>query len=49
VYGGPQAASVMDANTVVIEASPGASNHHSYVFLLYILIMNLVCALNCRS
>jgi hypothetical protein len=27
-YGGPQASSVMDANIVVTNANPGASNHH---------------------
>jgi hypothetical protein len=26
-YGGPRATSIMDANIVVIKASPGASNH----------------------
>jgi hypothetical protein len=27
-YGGAQASSVMDANIVVTNANPGASNHH---------------------
>jgi hypothetical protein len=49
VFGGPQASSYEDANIVVIKASSDASNHHPWVLLVYILIMNLACALSCRS
>jgi hypothetical protein len=35
-YGGPQASSVMDANIVVTNANPGASNHHPWALFTFI-------------
>jgi hypothetical protein len=50
VFRGPQASSGEDANIVVIKTSPSASNHLPLSFIyLYILIMILACALDCRS
>jgi hypothetical protein len=39
VFGGPQAPSIVDANIVVIKASPGAFHQSSLAFLSIFIIM----------
>jgi hypothetical protein len=48
VFGGPQALSCKDANIIVIEVSPGASNPILEFCPLYV-IYDLPCALGYRS